>query len=190
MSLSQGIWTMRPGEGAKIIHWWKCFSNTNTFQHLLEKTDTEHKVSLICPFNNSNCSSSNFPKGTRVGMLAQIWLIMENFHLIKTHEGLRAASDCRAHFWDWTFVGIICWQLNFTTPFNCKWRGTIPRLDVEEIEKDVSIICRIRNQHFLLLAQLFLSLKTTPQRFLLFATTTNSSLSFPVDSFLWGFLMI
>ena len=145
---------------------------------------------FIHPFNNSNCCSSNFPNGTGVGMLAWIWLITENFRVIKTHEGPGTVSDGRLHYWEWTFMGVICWQLNFTTPFNCKWRGTIPILDVEELKKDFSITCRIRNQHFLLLVQLFLSLKTGPQRFLQLATTNNSLLSFPADYFLRRFLMI
>lgn len=191
MSLSQGIWTMRPGEGTKKLYTDESVSATaipfNTFWRRLALNTN---FAFIHPFNHSNFCRSNIPNGTRAGMLAWIWLIMENFHVIKTYEGSDTVSDGRVHYSEWTFMGVICWQLNFTTPSNCKWRRIIPILDVEEVEKDFSIIFTIRNQHFLLLVQLFLSLNTAPQRFSPLATTNNSLLSFPADYFLWRYLMI
>lgn len=49
--------------------------------------------SIIYPFNNSNCCISSFPNSTQVGMLARIWLIMETFSVLKTHEGPGTVPD-------------------------------------------------------------------------------------------------
>lgn len=190
MSLSQGRWTMRPGEGAKNCTLMKVFQQQQYLSIPFGGDWHCTNSAFIHPFNHSNFCRCNIPNGTRTGMLAWIWLIMENFHVIKTHEGSDTVSDGRVHYSEWTFMGVIHWQLNFTTPSNCKWRRIIPILDVEELEKDFSIIFTIRNQHFLLLVQLFLSLNTAPRRFSLLATTNNSLLSSPANYFLSRFLMI
>lgn len=110
-----GLWD--PENEQNILHCWKCVSNSN--KNLSKPLGGNYRWTQTLPsfitFFNSNCCSSSFPNGTRVDMLAWIWQIIENFHVIKTYEGPGTVSEGWVHNWEWDFMGSICWWLNYTT---------------------------------------------------------------------------